>query len=125
LPSIAVEWWADFKSASLFSETKLFNEIKELFPDEVIIQHGKPSWLGQQHLDIFFPKRNIGIEYQGQQHLEPVDYFGGEKGFKELQERDMRKKKLCEENSCELIYVYSEYDIREIKKEIKSVIEYS
>lgn len=50
------------------SETLLFYEIKEAFQEHQVIPHGSPSWLGLQHLDIFFPELNIAIEYQGKQH---------------------------------------------------------
>ena len=46
------------------SETKLFYFIKERFKNFRVIQHGKPKWLGKQHLDIYIPELNIGIEYQ-------------------------------------------------------------
>ena len=65
------------------SETELYHKIKEAFPNEEVIHHGRPSWLNRQHLDIYFPKRNIGIEYQGEQHDSPIDFFGGEEGLKE------------------------------------------
>lgn len=114
LPEVGKKW---------INETVLFNELKLSFPDEIIIHHGKPSWLGQQHLDIFFPNKNIGIEYQGQQHLEPVDYFGGEKAFKELQKRDKLKKRLCDKNNCKIIYIYPRYNILEVKEKIKNLID--
>ena len=59
--------------------TELYYKIKETFPNEKVVHHGKPSWLGQQHLDIYFPYKNIAIEYQGLQHQEPVEFFGGKK----------------------------------------------
>ena len=104
------------------SETELFYKIKEMFSGEEIIQHGQPSWLGEQHLDIYFSIQNIGIEYHGRQHFEPIDFFGGEEGFKKNVERDQRKKKLCEKNSCHLIIVQKGYDIDELKKKIEDLI---
>lgn len=59
------------------SETDLFYKIKNHFANHVVIQHGRPSWLGKQHLDIYFPNENIAIEYQGAQHYKPIDIFGG------------------------------------------------
>jgi len=100
------------------SETELFYKIKKTFSTEVVLHHGNPAWLGRQHLDIYFPDKNIGIEYQGDQHQRPVDYFGGEKNFKEQQKRDRRKKLSCQKNGCNLIYVYPEYDFEELKIEI-------
>ncbi|AXV40431.1 HEAT repeat domain-containing protein [Methanobacterium sp. BAmetb5] len=113
LPEVGQNW---------INETLLFKKIKELFPNEIIIQHGKPSWLGQQHLDIFFPERSIGIEYQGIQHFKPVSYFGGKKAFKKLQKRDKRKKRLCDENNCELICISDKYDIQDVEEKIKLLI---
>jgi|GEM_PF-1417324 len=116
LPKVGQGW---------INETRLFNRIKMLFPNEVLVQHGKPSWLGQQHLDIFFKNKNIGIEYQGEPHQGPVTLFGGEEKFKEQKERDKRKKRLCDENKCKIIYVYPSYNIKNIEKEIKILLKYT
>lgn len=110
LPKVGEGW---------ISETDLFYRLCKVFPEEVIIHHGRPFWLDPQHLDIYFPKRNIGIEYQGAQHDNPVDYFGGEKTYKEQQKRDKRKARLCEKNGCTLIYVREGYDFDNIREEIR------
>ena len=112
LPKIGEGWIA---------ETQLFYMISDIFPKEKVIHHGHPSWLGKQHLDIFIPSINLGIEYQGEQHLRPVDYFGGEDAFKETVIRDQRKKRLCEKNNCNLIYVYKNYKILNIVEKIKKI----
>ena len=39
---------------------------------------------------------NIGIEYQGIQHYECIDIFGGAEAFEHRKELDARKEKLCE-----------------------------
>ena len=105
------------------SELKLFKKITDLFPDELVCRHGRPSWLQPQHLDIYFSSKNIAIEYQGIQHHEPVEYFGGEEGFKETQKRDKKKKRLCELNNCKLIYANPDYDIKDIENQIKDALE--
>jgi hypothetical protein len=102
LPNIGEGW---------VSETKLFYLIKEKFKKHRVLQHGKPSWLGKQHLDIYIPELNIGIEYQGKQHTSPVEFFGGNGSFEENKKRDLRKKKLCSENGCLLYEVFPEDDI--------------
>ena len=104
------------------SETELFNKISALFTNEDVIQHASPDWLGRQHLDIYFPKFNIGIEYQGRQHFEPIDFFGGQETFEKNIERDERKKRLCLENDCKLIYTEKGYNINVIEKEIRRLI---
>ena len=111
LPKIGEGW---------ISETELFYLLKDNLQKEEIIHHGKPKWLGRQHVDIWFPKRKIGIEYQGIQHDKPIEYFGGEEGFVKGKERDKRKKKLFEENKSVLIEVREGYKIESIINEIKS-----
>lgn len=104
------------------SETALFYKIKEHYKDYKIIHHGHPKWLGRQHLDIYFTKENIGIEYQGVQHYKAVDYFGGKEGFAKNQERDERKRQLCAENSCILIYINEGYDFKDVVTQIDNAI---
>ena len=83
------------------SEFLLYSIVHESHPDAEYQYRAK--WLGAQSLDIFIPTLNVGIEYQGMQHYEPIEFFGGERAFKSNQERDARKRKLCEENGIKLI----------------------
>ena len=62
------------------SEASVFASLKKAFPDELLIHHAKPEWIGRQHLDIFFPRLNVAVEYQGVQHGRAVAIFGGEAG---------------------------------------------
>lgn len=55
--------------------------------------------------DIFIPKFNIAIEYQGRQHFEPIDFFGGETGYQQTRMRDLEKKKISVENGVKLTYI--------------------
>ena len=61
---------------------------------------------------IFKDNKLLGlIEYDGQQHFEAVELWGGEEQLKIQQERDERKNKWCEENNIHLIRIpYTEYD---------------
>ncbi len=102
------------------SETELFYKISDYFKNEEVVHHSSPKWLGRQHLDIYFPKLNIGIEYQGAQHYEPIEFFGGQEAFERNVERDKRKKQLCEKHNCILIYADKGYDLNEIIIKIES-----
>lgn len=101
------------------AETELFYKLRDYFSGEKIVNHARPAWLALQHLDIYFPERNIGIEYQGLQHQKPVEYFGGQKTFEKQKERDERKRNLCKANDCVLIYVYEGYNFEELTNKIK------
>ena len=78
-----------------------------------------PRFLGRQHLDIFIPKLKIAIEYQGLQHDQPVEYFGGKSAFELQKKSDEKKKMLCTEHSVIIIYAKEGYDIDELVASIK------
>jgi len=92
LPKIGEGW---------ISEMKMYNLIKKYFLDAE--HHVSPDWLKPQHLDVYILSISVAFEYQGRQHFEPVDYFGGEESFKYIQELDNRKKKICRKNKVKLI----------------------
>lgn len=113
LPKIGEGW---------ISETTLYYEIKNALPDFEVIQHGKPIWLGRQHFDIWIPEINCAVEFQGQQHDEPIGFFGGEVAFKKNQNRDQMKREKSEFNKTLLIEVRAGYNINEIINKIKAII---
>ena len=56
------------------------------------------------------------IEYQGQQHYEPIEYFGGIEKFKQQQINDNLKKEYCQNNNIKLIEI-PYYDYNKINKD--------
>ncbi len=67
--------------------------------------------------DFFIPNQNILIEYQGKQHYEPIDYFGGESQFKSQQKHDSMKLDYAKLHNYNLIAVpYTEDTFSKIKK---------
>lgn len=86
------------------SEANLLNTIKELYPHTTVIHQGSPPWLGLQRFDVWMPEFNIAVEYQGRQHYEPIEHFGGQDGFCKCQERDAKKKCLAEQNGVTIVY---------------------
>ena len=83
------------------NELNLYFSIRSYFPD-AIYQY-RCDWLGLQSLDIFIPSKQVGIEYQGKQHYEAVDFFGGNQGLEDTKARDARKRQLCKENHVRLL----------------------
>ena len=63
--------------------------------------------------DFYIPALNSCIEFDGIQHFEPVDYFGGEKAFKEVQRRDGIKTKYCKEKGIKLLRIRYDEDVEE------------
>lgn len=107
---------------SYTNETILFYLLKDYFSAYTVLSQGSPKWLGRQKIDIYFPDFNIGVEYQGDQHFKPIDFFGGEDGLKYRQELDIKKEKLCSENGCKLFIVDKNYNIEELIFQINEEI---
>lgn len=90
------------------------------------------SWLYRQHLDFYLPKYNIAIECQGGQHYFPSNFGGKDKDpnecLKKIQERDKRKRKLCEEHNIKLLYFsdkqYEDNIITDKNKLLKEINKY-
>lgn len=56
------------------------------------------------------------IEFDGKQHFEPVDFFGGQKGFEDTVRRDNIKNSYCKVNNIPLLrlpYILSTEEIKE------------
>lgn len=104
------------------SETELFYKISNHFKEYEVIHHGSPDWIDRQHLDIYLPKVNIGIEYQGAQHYVPIEFFGGQEAFEKTKDRDENKRLKCIENGCSLIYVNEGYNFEDVRKKITEII---
>ena len=110
----------------------MLDKLKNTFND-VIYQQPLSSLIGKktlQRLDFFIPQYNIGIEFHGRQHFEPVEVFGGEKEFNEILKRDLNKFNLCKNNGIKIKYI-SKYikndyfekiynDFEELIKDIKN-----
>lgn len=103
------------------NESKLEKEIGEyLSENNIESEQGKRfKWLGLQHLDFYLPQYNIAIECQGEQHYKPTRFGSNndekflEKIFISQQQRDQRKKQLCEENGVKLLYYTTYKNVKE------------
>lgn len=83
------------------SEVALLDLVRKFWPSAV--HQWRPNFLGLQSIDIYVPELGLAIEYQGEQHYEPVTLFGGEEGFKSTQARDERKRTLLAINGVSLL----------------------
>jgi protein-arginine kinase activator protein McsA/very-short-patch-repair endonuclease len=73
--------------------------------------------------DFYLEDYNLAIEYDGIQHFEAIEHFGGEEAFASGKERDEIKNKYCKDNNIYLLRIpYWEYD--NIEKLLQEKIEY-
>lgn len=89
----------------------ILNELNVEFIQEY---HG--DFLGNLSYDFYLPKLKIAIEYNGKQHYEPVEYFGGEEAFIKQVERDNRKKLLSNDNNIVLIEIKYNQEKKDLEK---------
>ncbi len=83
------------------SEVALLDLVRVYWPSA--IHQWRPVFLGLQSVDIFIAEERLAIEYQGQQHYEAVDLFGGEEGLISTQARDKRKRELLRLHDVRLL----------------------
>ena len=73
--------------------------------------------------DFYLPGLNIAIEYQGRQHYEAIEHFGGEKQLHLQRHHDWMKRKYCRDKDITLITIsYKENVEKVLKNIIKNVI---
>ena len=101
-------------------ETELYYSVRDALPGTKVIQHARPDWIGRQHLDVFIPQYAVALEYQGAQHDEPVEYFGGVEAYLATTRRDAAKKRKCTRNGVRLIEVRPGYDLSELLQAVCS-----
>ncbi len=110
------------------SEELMYECVKKVFSKNEVVHQHRPYFLhtkkGQMSYDVFVYGEKIAFEYQGKQHFEPIDYFGGKEHFEEQRGRDVLKKRLSEENGIILIYVnyWEDISIELIKKKISDAV---
>ena len=93
-PKIGEKW---------ISETILFKVVNTMFFPMEVIHHYRGGELQGLEIDIWIPEIRLGIEYQGEQHYQAIDHWGGEEGLKKRQENDRKKKILCKKVGYTLI----------------------
>ena len=62
------------------------------------------------------------IEYDGQQHDKPIDFFGGYKSYEDTVVRDNIKNQYCLNNGIPLLRLKSYLSNDEIKQQITNII---
>lgn len=90
-------------------ETKIRN-ILELYNITFISQYKVEELFGiggrKLSYDFYLPDYNLLIEYQGKQHKQPIEYFGGEETFRRQKEHDRRKREYAFQHNIKLLEVW-------------------
>ena len=71
----------------------------------------------QLPFDFYLPEHNICIEFDGRQHYEVIEKWGGIEGLKDRQKKDKIKNKYCLDNNISIIRIkYNENIINKLNK---------
>lgn len=95
------------KSVSKKQE-QILKIIRNIYPDYTTHSNYREfNWLRSKanlEIDIFVEDIRLAIEYDGEQHFTPIDFFGGEKAYYERRKMDELKDKLIKDNGNHVAY---------------------
>lgn len=96
-----------------------------LFSDYEVIHHYRGTELQGLELDIWLPDLKLAIEYQGEQHYNVIEHWGGKEGLEKRIANDKKKRGLCKSLGYHLIEVKYTEEISEqlVRKKVARVIE--
>lgn len=98
---------------------KLLNELNINFISQYTFDDCKSKYVLRFDFAIVDNNKVLGlIEYDGRQHFEPIEIFGGNKGFEDTKKRDEIKNLYCKLNNIPLIRLPYTLSIDEIKNKI-------
>ena len=94
----------EIKIEEILAQSGLNFEEEYSFPDLISNRTGRPL---RFDFAVFDDQHNIEflIEFQGVQHYEPKDKFGGYSGLRRQQYNDMRKREYCAAHSIKLVII--------------------
>lgn len=113
------------KCKASFHQYQIYNKLKNIYKDEEWIWEYRADWTHNYVIDIYNPRINLAIEYNGEQHYMPVKIFGGKLGYERTKHRDAEKLKWLNKHNC-IVYIipYYDYDIDKIINDIKTFLNY-
>ena len=102
--SINVGSWCPICGATGQTQQKLFKIIQNIYPNyKCLFNYKGFDWLvgpvKKMEIDIFVVDIKLAIEYDGKQHYEPIEYWGGESAFLNRQKNDRTKDKLISQHT--------------------------
>ncbi len=119
---------SSLKKKASQGEKMIFTILKELnidFVREKSFKNLKDK--GFLRFDFYFEINSISfaIEFDGEQHRKPIEYFGGKEAFENLKKRDIMKDEYCKDNNIHLIRINELNKKKATIKIIKDIIRYT
>lgn len=76
---------------------------------------------GKLRFDFWLPKYSLMLEPGGEQHLVPVDQFGGDEYLRSVQQHDQQKRDFCKSKNIKILYWF--HFSPEYREEAEKVLE--
>ena len=108
-------FWHSIASSESVKDQILSSLLKKLqidyeYDSSFELKNNNSNWL---RWDFIIGKKFI--EYNGIQHYEPVEYWGGEEKFKQQQEHDLLKEEFCKKNNYPFLVIkYDETNLKHL-----------
>jgi formate dehydrogenase assembly factor FdhD len=84
-----IEFWLQLNKINYVPQ-KIFNDCRDIKP---------------LPFDFYLSDYNACIEYDGEQHFRPIEFFGGKEGFEKRQYHDNIKNEYCKNNGISLLRI--------------------
>lgn len=101
----------EYQIFEILTKNNIIFEVQKSFNDCI-----NPKTGYKLKFDFYLPYYNCCIEYDGKQHFDAIEYFGGEQGLKNIVFRDNIKNQYCQEKNITLLRV--KYDCDNIEETI-------
>ena len=86
---------------------------------DIFLPYNENNYMVGKDKDFYIPETGIIFEYDGPQHFEPIEYFGGEEGFRQRIHSDKEKNSYCQNNNIKLVRIsYTTKTYHEINHEV-------
>lgn len=73
--------------------------------------------------DFYLPEYRLAIEYNGIQHYEPIEHFGGDKVFEAIKQSDEAKRAYCKSNGVTLLELPYTLSNEEVIQQVQEALE--
>jgi len=103
------------------------NQIKRILEEKCLKYHRQYSFKEckfkkKLQFDFYIPNYNTCIEYDGIQHFKSIEFFGGDKTFNEIKEKDKIKTEYCFNNNIKLLRIPYFMDNEQYINEIENIL---
>ena len=103
---------------NFLTENKILFEEQKKFDNLYAVKRTGMAFNVFLSYDFFIPEKNLLIEYNGRQHYEAIDYFGGKEQLKKQRHHDWLKRKYARDNNYQLLTISYKDDILTKLKEV-------